>query len=1315
VGTESEHQIHVASTPACPPDAWNQADYRKMTFPGERGSDDDKAGLAMAASPDGLRLFLVYTGLRPNKVYLKWMFIDRADGGTVEQWSRPIPLPGSGSEDDAPSIAVSADSIYVAFTDKDNFMYVDRADAPKSAPQADDTIQFDAPVVLPHNRPVHRTDSGPSLTIYKSNFGNRSQTKKDNLLLSYITQTQCMEACKGILTCHACRHLVLDFLDTTSPATLARPFAVEFSRIFSDEKTKGDFEFSPSILGLADGVAVAFRQNRSDGPNNDDRDIHVKKFSDDEMAGLFAIAQSQGAGNVYGDWADERGIPFRDEVNGTGQSTPNDPDLAALPACNGAAVDTSRPMRAALVWRGGDEKLSVEANVVRTRCPARFEFAFDDTTDHTPAYANALFDKRTKAVVEGFACRALVEYRGRPVAGASAAVLARLALSSVLGTDHCRGNANSATKEAESWIESQSCSGNDLGTHGEWDVDSSDFVRLFYQWPKANTDSGVRNFLLKLVDGSSQKCTFRENPVGPIHNGDETVASYVVALVKETENHLLFMESNRYLYNQTKNPSDNTNVNDNYSVQQWLGQRLQAIFQGYFYEYNSGAYEKYSSQAISNLFEYSDDPSIKTGARMILDLLSAHEALATKDLRRMTPFRRHPLDWAPDSLLPDRTAAWAHPERARYQILNGESRMLKNACPDNHDLNLVATALGTYRIPDPILDRTLNRSHQRGFERIHLTNRGSLVMHANPKSNKGDGWEVFFQDPDFLISSGGVATQNQYGRDCGILGFACAAENENGQDVWTTVMPSGSVTNAGLTLHIEQPRELNTNEEYNLSEGSLPTWRKTCVGPNFACGRHVVVPSSLCQEQNGQFRFIDFTKNCVSGIPPDPSEDHGFYAAVFTGSDDWGFFEVEGMKTISASIATLQQFEQAVLAKNGSGSFRSDQMNAYTTLQGDTLRFGPIPKKFDAWNLAGITRSCDAAVNPAACRAVALPVIDGRAPSFESFLAEGDLMTNTDPVSHVQNSLRRWIRNPYTCQELIMDFADASNPFYVDPQNTANRLCDRGPGPCRPPCNATPTGACSCPGKTACMPPSDVTGPMKPVECLGQFVQFAIEPTTCPTSVALWSASSSFGSPDSTFVDGDGARAAVVLNGKPLGTPAVGFQFEFPSVLAIPVHQQGILDLLPGRYIAVAANRSDTLILHGGDYIFDSIVLSPGSRLQLPADERVRIFATSTVQLNPEVVCTGPSGVVPCDPAGVAANLGVMDVGVSDAIIGVTMAGTIVAPNASIRVAARYRQTVYGSFWSKVGVVVGPSVTVVVPSANVFFDASELPAYPACH
>src|SRR5260370_4764543 len=239
-------------------------------------------------------------------------------------------------------------------------------------------------------------------------------------------------------------------------------------------------------------------------------------------------------------------------------------------------------------------------------------------------------------------------------------------------------------------------------------------------------------FLKDLVNFTKNKpfCVFRETPVGPIHDGDEFVSG---SFARETENHLLCIESSRFLDHEALGvPSDNTasiSVNGaTWSALSWLQNRLNVIFQEYFYEFNSAAYERYHAFSVINLFDNANDLSLRNGARMILDLLSAHESVSTKDGRRMAPFRRHASDWDPSAFLT------RHQERDRFQILTGANRMLADLCPQDSETE-VNTAIGRYPIPDLILDRLLNRAHHRGVQRLHMGNLHSTLMDLSLNSN----------------------------------------------------------------------------------------------------------------------------------------------------------------------------------------------------------------------------------------------------------------------------------------------------------------------------------------------------------------------------------------------------------------------------------------------------------------------------------------------------------------------------------------------------------------------------------------------------
>ncbi len=442
----------------------------------------------------------------------------------------------------------------------------------------------------------------------------------------------------------------------------------------------------------------------------------------------------------------------------------------------------------------------------------------------------------------------------------------------------------------------------------------------------------------------------------------------------------------------------------------------------------------------------------------------------------------------------------------------------------------------------------------------------------------------------------------------------------------------------------------------------------------------MVIPDSLCHEQMGSFTFVNFTGSCTTGLHP--TDNHGFYAAVFRASDGWGFFEVEGVNTMGGpggTVQSLAQFEKAVLARNPGTSFSSGASNTYTTLQGDTITFAPINKSLQQWNLTGLTRNCSNAVNPDACRAQALPVVNGIADT-NSVLAGGDFISNTDPATGVKNAFRLWITNPYMCQRMIMDYSDVTNPFYADPNNPSHRLCDPVQGqPCQSPCTATATGVCSCPILPACAPPSDVTGPMALAVCHGVYMAFSFPnfnlQSVCPDNVPV-NYSHRYVANDGavpSFVDSSGARVSPI---KGNGTgPQFGVQFDFPTSVATLITAGRLLTLSPGRYPTSLVDDGDqTLSLPvGGDYMINGdLVLDGDTELQMPANRGlVRMLVTGNVKVDKNVTIV---------PAG--APIALIALGSRVTIESSGWSGTIMAPNGRIFIDGP-RNGLGTSLWAK--------------------------------
>ena len=115
----------------------------------------------------------------------------------------------------------------------------------------------------------------------------------------------------------------------------------------------------------------------------------------------------------------------------------------------------------------------------------------------------------------------------------------------------------------------------------------------------------------------------------------------------ETENHLMMIETSRYLTNQLlyheaqqigadAAPYDN----ERNGMNAWILERLQSFLMNDFVEYNARPYQRFDVHTIENLFDFAEDPRVSRAAEMVLDYISAKFAVSSNELRRAVPFRR---------------------------------------------------------------------------------------------------------------------------------------------------------------------------------------------------------------------------------------------------------------------------------------------------------------------------------------------------------------------------------------------------------------------------------------------------------------------------------------------------------------------------------------------------------------------------------------------------------------------------------------------------------------------------------------------------
>ena len=122
-----------------------------------------------------------------------------------------------------------------------------------------------------------------------------------------------------------------------------------------------------------------------------------------------------------------------------------------------------------------------------------------------------------------------------------------------------------------------------------------------------------------------------------------------VMRIPETENHLLMIESSRYLKNQVlmeyyaenqQHANRRGYEPHQRALKRWLLRRMQRIMATDFEEYNAIPYQRYSLTALMNLYDFAEDAQVKEAARLVLDRQLAKFAVSNSQGRRLAPFRR---------------------------------------------------------------------------------------------------------------------------------------------------------------------------------------------------------------------------------------------------------------------------------------------------------------------------------------------------------------------------------------------------------------------------------------------------------------------------------------------------------------------------------------------------------------------------------------------------------------------------------------------------------------------------------------------------
>jgi hypothetical protein len=190
-------------------------------------------------------------------------------------------------------------------------------------------------------------------------------------------------------------------------------------------------------------------------------------------------------------------------------------------------------------------------------------------------------------------------------------------------------------------IAGTSCSG-----PGDYDMKMKEMVSLIYMFkdrPDVLTNEAVYNILTRGL----------RFYLGP--NADKMVFSCPNGHMPETENHVLMIESSRYLTNQFiyENPRGdhryyeqfptvtNENVNPGSRVEDILLQAMGRIVWGDFFEFNARTYQGLAAHALLNLYDHAHSERVRAAAKNALDFATTKYAFGSFEGKRWSPMRRN--------------------------------------------------------------------------------------------------------------------------------------------------------------------------------------------------------------------------------------------------------------------------------------------------------------------------------------------------------------------------------------------------------------------------------------------------------------------------------------------------------------------------------------------------------------------------------------------------------------------------------------------------------------------------------------------------
>ncbi|GFJ81016.1 LGFP repeat-containing protein [Phytohabitans houttuyneae] len=376
--------------------------------------------------------------------------------------------------------------------------------------------------------------------------------------------------------------------------------------------------------------------------------------------------------------------------------------------------------------------------------------------------------------------------------------------------------------------------------------------------------------------------------------------------IPESENHVLLIESSRYLTNQLLHRRDPAVDFDNGAngFRQWMLNYLQVAARHDFLEFNARPYLRYTFNALLNLAEFADD-EVSTAAQLLLDYLTVKFAVSSSRLRRLGPFRRlRDQSYAEDPVgLNDLYGRDADEMTAFFHHYTGPPP-LADGSPGKHIphwwfIECLLAGLAPYRPPVAAyvlaLDETWTGTHS-----FHLGLRPPI-----PAGEQADaGVESYYRSPSFLLTSGGIFLNSGYAND-GIAKYKNAAMPQP-----ITLLPTGGALTFDQLIRLDVWPDVRSGVN-------------TAAFHGFACGANLHIPAWLKDPATPLQGWYTFNLDAdrpehgnlglyVAALVTAPAEiyDEGQPSSAWP--TNWAFFyAVE-----ATSMPSFEEFERRTIEDN---------------------------------------------------------------------------------------------------------------------------------------------------------------------------------------------------------------------------------------------------------------------------------------------------------------------------------------------------------------------------------------------------------------